>query len=73
MAKLTQKQIDAAAAIWKDADDQHRISTGEFGDPNTTEYWAGKRYAAADTFAAIMGLDWATAADMLQKRSRALA
>lgn len=71
MAKLTQKQIDATAALWKDADDNRRFA--ETNNVDTLEYFRGKKFAVSETFAAIMGFDWATADDMLRKRARALA
>lgn len=70
MAKLTQKQIDAVAAVWKDADDNRRFA--QVNGLETHEYFCGKKFSVSETFATIMGMDWATADDMLRKRSAGL-
>lgn len=70
MAKLTQKQIDATAALWKDAEDNRRMAVDQKID--TADYFEGKRFAIVEVFATCMGLTWATADDMLRKRSAGL-
>ncbi len=71
MAKLTQAQIEACAVLWKDASENRRMAD-ERNDEISENYFAGKAFSVAETFAAIMGLNWEAAYDMLRKRSKAL-
>lgn len=70
MAKPQQKQIMAAAVLWKDANDQRRWARDQGID--TADYFDGKAFAVSETFAAMFDMTWTTADDMLRKRSAVL-
>lgn len=67
MAKPTQRQIEAAAALWKDAVDNHRAARDD-NRHETAEYFAGKRFSVSETFADLFGMSWMNADDLLSKR-----